>query len=401
MNILFLSPRQCWPPVTGAKLREFYLARALGQNASVTHVSFSEPGAPALTESDLPFCEKVTSLPRPASYTPGKILRGLLGRWPLPVVNYTSSEMKSLTVGLVDKSQFDIVHFESIHMAAYAPTLRKHTGALFVYDWHNIESELMFRYGVNVGSAIRKIYANLTGARLASLERNILMNGSAHVVCSAREQLKIQQIASTARIAVVENGVDARSFSDIQSDTDDRNRIVFVGSMNYHANIEAARYFVHKVWPGVRAQHPEWRLTLVGSSPAPGVIELKDQPGVDVTGTVPDVRPYYENALASIVPLQTGGGTRLKILEAMAAGVPVVSTTVGAEGLSVTPGADILISDSDRDWATHLDAISQSPELRARLVGNGRELIRTRYDWQILGNSLYRVYESWRNSIQA
>ncbi len=401
MQILLLSPRQCWPPVSGAKLREFYLARALGENASLTHISFNEPGQSAPSGSDLPFCDQILSLPRPALYTPGKIVRGLLGRWPLPVVNYQSTDMMSLIQDVTARNRFDIIHFESIHMAAYAPALRKHTDALFVYDWHNIESELMFRYGANTPSIVRKLYARLTGARLSGLERQILRDGSAHVVCSAREQINLHQISPTARLAIVENGVDAQSFTAVDNHAGDPHRIIFVGSMNYHANIEAARYFVHKVWPDLRSGHPHWRLTLVGSSPAPGVLELQHQAGVEVTGTVPDVRPYYENALASVVPLQTGGGTRLKILEAMAAGVPVISTAIGAEGLAVTSGENILISDSDSAWATHLASLADSPDLRARLAGNGRELIRTRYDWQVLGQALYQVYVSWLNSTQA
>ncbi len=396
MRILFLSPRQCWPPQTGAKLREFYLARALGRKAEVTHVSFHERGAAPLSASDLPFCRKVLSLPKPKGYSPVKVLRGILGRWPLPVVNYTTPEMARQLGSLVTGAQFDIIHLDSIHMAAYVPRLRRQTKALFVYDWHNIESELMFRYGQNVSSSLRKVYAKLTGKRLERLERMILHDGSNHIVCSRREQIQLAAIAPEARIEVIGNGVDAESFASLTGDATRRDRILFVGSMNYHANVEGAQYFVRAIWPAMHAQFPQWRLTLVGSNPAPGVLALAEAPGVEVTGTVPDVRPYYQEAIASIVPLHTGGGTRLKILEAMAAGVPVVSTSIGAEGLLVNPGADILIADSDEDWTKKLSGLLTSPDLQTKLIQNAKELIRARYDWEILGESLYRTYRDWR-----
>ena len=138
------------------------------------------------------------------------------------------------------------------------------------------------------------------------------------------------------------------------------------------------------------------RLMIVGANPTPAVSALGAIPGVTVTGTVPDVRPYYHNALAAIVPLRTGGGTRLKILEAMAAGVPVVSTVLGAEGLAVTPGSDILIADADdpQHWIDHLNALAQIP-VRKNQIRAALDLVRTRYDWEIVGQTLNDTYAAW------
>ena len=136
--------------------------------------------------------------------------------------------------------------------------------------------------------------------------------------------------------------------------------------MDYPANIEAIVRFAHTVWPVVRSQMKDLTLSIVGSCPTATVESLANLPGVEVTGTVPDVRPYYRDALAAVVPLRTGGGTRLKILEAMAAGVPVISSTLGAEGLAVTPDSDILISDPDdpQGWVGNLTKLAQSEELQ-------------------------------------
>jgi glycosyltransferase involved in cell wall biosynthesis len=397
LRILFLSPRQAWPLYSGARLRDHYFAQALGRRAALTYVFFSDPGLPPPQPADLPFCRKIVPVPAPRFYTPRKIVGGVFGRWPLPVVNYTSDEMKAALAGILRADRFDLVHLDHINMAAYVPGVRRHTAAPVVYNWHNIESELMRRYSAGVQSPLRKLYAAWTARRLAALERQTLLRAFGHVVCSQRERAQLLRIVPEARIAVIENGVDTAFFAEPPVSPGRRHRIVFVGSMRYHGNIEAAVLFARSVWPWIRERFPAWRLTLVGYDPAPAVLALRAEENVEVTGTVDDVRPYYAEALAAIVPLRTGGGTRVKILEAMAAGVPVVSTTLGAEGLAVSPGQHLLIADRQEDWLPRLSSLSLEGGLWNRLVAAGRDLVRSRYDWEILGQALYENYSHWLN----
>jgi glycosyltransferase involved in cell wall biosynthesis len=394
MRVLFFSPRQCWPPVTGAKLREYYLARALAQAAEITHLSFCGADSP-MSRSDLPFCERVIAIPRPVGYGAGNIVRGLVGRWPLPVLNYTSDEMKKTLTKLLDEEAFDLLHLDSIHLAGYMPLVRRRMQAPVVVDWHNVESELMRRFGENSAWSLRKAYAGITAARLAGVEKDMLSQAAGHISCSERDRDQLLKIHSDARIAVIENGVDVQSFANVSGEPATRCRIVFVGSMDYHANVEAACSFAHQAWPAISERFPHWRLTLVGSNPAPAVQCLAKANNIEVTGTVPDVRPYYREAFAAIVPLRTGGGTRLKILEAMAAGVPVVSTQLGAEGLAISPGTHILIADSNQSWLSLLTALCENVSLRNRIVDAARMLVAQRYDWEILGKSLVNVYSEW------
>jgi sugar transferase (PEP-CTERM/EpsH1 system associated) len=394
MRILFVSPRLCWPLFSGARLREYHLARALGERAEVTYASFAVPGLPAPAPADLPFFNEVHIVPLTGRYTPLKIARGLVGRWPLGVVNYTRAAMKSALAEIVARRRFDLVHLESTHLAAYVPFLQSATAAPVVFDWHNIESELLRRYSAGATSLPRKVYAAITARRTAAAESWLLRACLGHVVCSARERQHLLAVAPTARVAVVENGVDLDYFA-AAGVRSERRRIVFVGSMDYHANIEAAAWFVRRVWPRVSAAFPHWRLTLVGSNPAPAVLELGETPTVEVTGTVEDVRPFYREAVAAIVPVLTGSGTRLKVLEAMAAGVPVVSSSIGAEGLEVSPDKDILIADDAEAWLTALRSLSADAALAGAIAASGRELVRSRYDWRILGERLYQTYERW------
>lgn len=395
MRILFISPRLCLPLISGARLREYYLARSLAEHADVTYVSFTHPGFAIPTRADLPFFREIHMAPLNRTYSPIRIARGLVGRWPLTVLNYTSDAMKTVLRDIVADGKFDLVHLDATQLAAYPQFLQSvvREPLLSVFNWHNIESEVYQRYSTGANSLPRRVYASITARRMAAVERRLLGDSSGHVVCSQREQEQLLAVSPGSRVAVVENGVDTEYFAEA-SRNPAKSRIVFVGSMDYHANIEAAVWFVQRVWPRLFDRFPEWRLTLVGSRPVPAVRALSDVRGVEVTGTVPDVRPFYREAVAAIVPLQSGGGTRLKVLEAMAAGVPVISTTFGTEGLTVLPGRDIMIADQEEDWLPALNSLAES-RVSSTLVAAGTELVRSRYDWRIQGDKLFQIYCRW------
>ena len=368
------------------------MLRALAVRGELTYVYFADPGSAPLTPADLS-CHDIVGIPKPASYGPTKVLRGILGRWPLPVLNYTSEQMGSAVRRLASGTHYDVIHVDSIHMLRYAEGL----SGRVVYNWHNIESEAMGRYGATIQSPLRRWYAGRTAAKLEKLERKILQTAFGHVVCSERERERLLEAVPKARIAVIPNGVAVASFAGAGTGTPGRD-LVYVGSMDYFPNVEAVISFTRRIWPHVRARMPDARLLIVGANPVPKVQELAAVAGVEITGTVPDIRPYYRDALAAIVPLRTGGGTRLKILEAMAAGVPVISSPLGAEGLDVTPGKHILLADPDDAgaWVAHLLQLAE-PEgaIRPALVRAALDLARDRYDWETLGETLWTTYRNW------
>jgi polysaccharide biosynthesis protein PslH len=400
MRILCISPRQCWPLNSGAKLRDYHCARALGQIGQLTYVHFLERGADPPTSADMPFCKRIVSVKKPPSYTAGNLIRGLVGTWPLTVLNYRSQEMVSILVQLKAQENFDILHFDSIHLAPYEPLfMGPGTPPLrCVYDWHNIESEAMMRYSLEVKSFAKRFYAISTAHRLQELERTLLQNAFGHIVCSKREEEQLRVQVPRARITTVPNGVDASFFAraTVELRWPPRN-FIFVGAMNYYPNVDAAIVFVRDIWPRLRSLFPACRLTLVGSDPVPAVLALQNKEGVVVTGTVADVRNFYQVADVAVVPLRLGGGTRLKILEAMAAGVPVVSTSMGAEGLDVKPGQNILIVDgkTPESWARQIMSLGESERRREELVAAAIRLVRERYDWTVIGKLLCDTYFEW------
>lgn len=397
MRILFLSPRQAVPTRSGAKLREFHFLRALGLRSEVTYLYFSDPGAAPLTVAELPFCQAVVPAPKPPAYGLAKTIEGLVTRWPLPILNYTSAAMSEAVRRVTDAGEFDIIHLDSIHMIRYAlEATSRHPSLRAIYNWHNIESEAMRRFS-ETSRPPKSWYAALTARKIRTLERSILESAFGHVVCSEREREQLNAIVPAARVAVIGNGVDTRYFADAGGELSERRRIVFVGAMDYFPNADGAVFFANQIWPAVRKRLGNVELVIVGANPGPAVKALQELPGITVTGTVPDVRPYYHDALAAIVPLRTGGGTRLKILEAMAAGVPVVSTPLGAEGLDVTDGTDALIVDAGdpEGWVERLAGLAESPARRQELIRAGLHVVETRYDWELLGAKLRETYEGW------
>ena len=241
MRILFLSPRQPLPARSGAKLREYHFLRALGSSAELTCLYFADPGARPLTVEDLPFCREVVGIPKPAAYGFGKTVMGLLGKWPLPILNYTSPPMSAEIDRLMEARDFDIVHLDSIHMIRYAlSAIEQKSSMKAIYNWHNIESEAMLRYSAGAPGGARRWYAGQTAAKLETLETEILHSAFGHIVCSERERGQLRLISPNARIAVIENGVDTGYFAGVGAGTSVRRQIVFVGAMDYFPNSEAA-----------------------------------------------------------------------------------------------------------------------------------------------------------------
>jgi len=401
MRILYFSSRECWPLTSGARLRDYHLARQLARNASVTYFGLRLGDEPA---AELPPAssgfDRVVIVPRDRAYTPGKLLRGLIGPDPVTVLNYSAPSIAAALDQTLRDSHFDTIQVEGVHLVGYLPAIRNTApSAAVIADWHNIESETLWRYAANQGNAARRLFAKRTAALVQRAESILLESCDSHTVTSDRERNSLQQRSPGALLHTLPNGVDVAYYAAVGAQADDdtpRHEVLFVGSMDYHANIDGVGWFVREVWPAVKRQCPALRLTIAGRTPAPSVRALAAD-DIAVTGTVDDVRMYYSRALAVVVPLRIGSGTRLKILEAMAAGTPVVSTRLGAEGLGVTNELNILLAETAEDFAGALARIGAVPALRAQLIRAGHDMV-SRWDWTELGAKLYRIHESARES---
>ena len=399
MRVLYLSTRFCWPITSGAHLRDFYLARQLAAKSTLTYLGLDREMDGPVGSSRR---ERLEALPdsemvrvrRQAGYGPIDLVRGILGPTPVSILNFTAPQIMDKIERVLREGRFDIIQFEGVHLLVYARRIRQiAANTPLICDWHNIESEIQRRYAQTSASPARRLYARRTAQLLKRAEREVLRLANAHTVCSERERQVLLEQVPEAHITVIPNGVDTAFFAATSAVAEGlRQNVVFVGSMDYHANIDAAMFFAKAIWPGLRERRPDLRFFIVGSKPVPEVVELANQPGITVTGTVEDLRPHYRKAVMVVVPVRVASGTRLKVLEAMAAGVPVISTRLGAEGLAVTPGKDILIADTPAEIIDTAAALHQDTATWHELTANALRLVQVEYDWFVIGERLERVY---------
>jgi polysaccharide biosynthesis protein PslH len=391
-TVLQIAPRYCAQPTAGAEFRNYYLGKYLADWMRVTHAGFLQvTEARGEQPKDASPEHRFIAVPREGSYRIPDLVRGAVGRVPFSVLNYKRAGMRATIAKLLSATRFDIVLLEGVHLGEYLPMLRAGAPqAAVVCDWHNIESEILQRYSETAPGWARQQYARRTAEKLAAYEQWFVNQCDMHVVVSERDREKLLDYGARVPVIVIENGVPLSRFCRSTAGEISRKgrfRIVFTGAMDYHANIEAVTEFAQEVWPRLRAGAPSLVFTIVGRNPAPEVRKLAQQEGIEVTGMVPDVWPYYVEAAAAVMPLRVGGGTRIKILEAMAAGVPVVSTGIGAEGLAATPGIHYLLANSRGEMLAALQDLLRDPARKTQMTEAARDFVR-RHDWALLGERL-------------
>jgi sugar transferase (PEP-CTERM/EpsH1 system associated) len=388
VDILFVAPRLPWPLDYGAKIRTYHLLRALGRRYAVSFLAFADPelGAEA-ADAIRPLVSRLELVPRRQDLAM-RARDAVLGlRGPLPYVfrTYERDAMAHAVRAVVERSRPRLVHCDHLHMGIYGAA----AGIPYVVDEHNVESVLWHRWAKASSGLRARLFAEQ--ARLLTRhEARIAGQAWRCLVTSETDGHELQRIAR-ARVAVVPNGVDVAYFSDPAVKPVEQGALVLTGTMLWRANEDAAVWFAREILPAVRRALPGARFAIVGRKPGPRVRRLAAA-DVVVTGTVPDVRPYLRGARALVVPLRVAGGTRLKILEAFAARVPVVSTRIGAEGIDCAAGREILFAETPDEFAVALSRLEADASLRQGLVERASILAR-RYDWDAIGRDLVRLYE--------
>jgi len=284
------------------------------------------------------------------------------------------------------RGQVDLVQCEFSQMGSYR------TGAVpSVLDVHNVEHDVL-RQMTQSGSLGRRIFNQIEYRKFRNEEITAWRAASRCIATSALDASAIERQIRQP-VPVIPNGVDLDYFAAPPlSDTSDI-QIVFIGAMRYRPNAEGAIWFVEHMLPQIQRELPTARVSIVGADPPPAVRALQDRPGVTVTGTVDDVRPWLHSAQIVVVPLLSGGGTRLKLLEAFASGRPVVSTSAGAEGIEVHDGQELLIANQPESFARAVIALARTPELQARLTGAAIDLVRAHYQWTTISARLRETHE--------
>ncbi len=378
MNLLYLSPWFPFPPTNGSELRINALLRGLAARHEVTLVSFQRrPTDPRGLAVARDLMAGVRLVPwREFDPRSNRARLGLLSPRPRSVVDTYSAEMDALIRETVAEHRYDAVIASQLGMAAYWPTWG-HVPAIL----EEIELGSFIEQIRTAASALGRARRGLMWAKLRAYVRGLLPRFAAVTVVSERERDLLRQIAPDySAIALVPNGIDLAACAGIQA-ARDPDTLIFTGAFTYDANHEAMVWFLDEVYPLVRQAAPEVRLVITGDHAGK---PLPQAGGVALTGFVDDVRPLVAGAGVAVVPIRQGGGTRLKILEAMALGTPVIATSKGAEGLDVTDGGDILLADTPQAFAEAILRLRRDAALRQNLVNNACRLIRRQYDWAII-----------------
>jgi glycosyltransferase involved in cell wall biosynthesis len=421
MRILILTPQLPYPPRQGTALRNWGLLSNLAQSHEAHEVwllSFDEhpetPLAPELRTA----CRQVATFAVPSRSTSQRLRRLFASGLPDMAWRLWSPEFAARYREWTGTQHFDIIQVEGIELARYAldgASRAAHDahGACIVFDDHNCEYVLQRRSFETDARQLRRwhaaAYSLVQWQRLRAFERRAMRASHATLCVSPQDAKMLARLGTVPPAHVIPNGIDVRSYDpdavhawkntpiSTQSVQSPISTLIFTGKMDFRPNIDAMIWFGREVFPLVRQSAPEARLLIVGQQPGPRLDVLRADPYITITGAVDDVRPYISDAAVYIAPLRVGGGTRFKLLEAMAMRRPIVSTSLGCEGFPVADGQELLIGDSPAGFAAQVTRLLNDPALRDGLVRRAHRLVSEQYDWSVIVPQLEHIYATLLN----
>jgi len=399
-KILWLSHFVPYPPKGGCFQRSYNLIKEISSRNDIylialkhkdsTHPDFDINIAKSELEK---LCKEViivdisSSTSRAALYAVA--FKSLFTITPLSVNLFKSGEMHEAIKRMIQKYKFQVVHFDTISMAEYIKDIGN---VPKVMNHHGVESFMIKRRVENEPNVFNKLYLMIEGYKLERYEKIYCARFDMNFAVSELDKELLRNITGVENIEVIENGVDIDYF--FPSDSIKKNKsIIFAGRLDQYSNRESILYFCAKVWPLIKNKHPDVRFTIIGNNPPAKLAEIAgNDKNIELLGYVDDVRPYFANAMISVCPIKDGGGTRIKILDALAMGMPIVSTSIGCEGIDVTPGADVFIADTPEEFADKVDKIITNIDKRQSMSKNARKTAEDKYSWKTISEKLDRLY---------
>ena len=403
MRVLWLSHFVPYPPTGhGALQRTHHLLREAARRHEVHVVARAAPGsffgAEALANAERALGEIAASVrlfpiapdargTRRAAYAALASAGGRTywERW------LWSAAMYAHTAELMRRHRFDLVHADAVFLAPY---LRAVPGVPLALNHHNLESHLLRRRAAAHPSRARAAFFARQAQRVAALERRVAPQAAVNLTVSDLDGDRLAEIAPGTRNVTVPNGVDTAYFRATPGISPVPRSLVFAGGMDWFPNHAAMQWLATELWPLLARDEPERSITVVGRNPPRAVLELAQRDGrVRVLGYVDDVRPHIDRAAVYVCPIKVGGGTRLKILDALAMARPLVSTAIGVEGLGLTEGTHYLGAETPAEFSAQLRRLDDDPTLGERLATAGRAFVEKHYTWPKIGIALNDAYD--------
>jgi sugar transferase (PEP-CTERM/EpsH1 system associated) len=408
MRILFLTPQLPYPPHQGTTIRNYNLIANLAPRHEIHLLSFVRSRGEIDRATPLrQYCRSIEAVLTPRRSPLKRLLSLFFSPLPDMALRLPSAEFRAKLAAALRREPFDVMQVEGIEMA-YPWMLEVRNRKLdsgvghptSIFDDHNAEYVLQQRaFETDVRQPrrwIAALYSLIQWKKLNRYETTVCRLADRVVAVSEADKAALQQLVPGLEVTVVPNGVDIGYYTsaDIQPLPLPSHSLIFTGKMDFRPNVDAVLWFCQEVLPSIRRKMPDVRFYIVGRSPHRRVLRLADDPAVTVTGYVDDVRPYIAGARVYVVPLRIGGGTRLKVLEAMAMGKPIVSTSLGCEGFQgLVSGRGLSLADTPKGFAQRVIELLDDASRRERLGQAARRFVEEQYDWRLIVPKLERVYE--------
>lgn len=400
LRILWISHFVPYPPAGGNLQRSYHLLRQTTRRHTVHLVCLNMRSVLPRTDQTESAIRELSRLCRRVDVFANPWDRSRLHRLAVAGLSFlhpapydqnslSSSRFRRHLASLGRSEPFDLIHVDTVGLAPYIGAF---PGVPVVLNHHNVESQLVRRRAEREGLALRRLYLRREADKLRRLESRVCPAVAMNLTVSELDAVRLQEIAPSVQTCVIENGVDVDYFRPDAPGRPDEGGLVFAGTLSWYPNQEAVRYFLADIWPALLADDPGRRVTFVGRDPPLDLRAAASDPRITVTGRVDDVRPYLEAAAIYVCPIRDGGGTRLKILDALAMAKPLVATGLAVEGLDLIEDRHYLRAETPPEFVAQIRRLEADGALRRRIGQAGRELVVARYAWDSIGRRLAAAY---------
>lgn len=406
MKILWLSHLIPYPPKGGVLQRSHHLLREVAKYHELDLLAFHQPNlmqplVPSLSEGVClakkvlgTFCNKVefvqieSELQIFGNYR--LALKSLLTAEPYNINWLKSARFSEMLQQMLQENDYELVHLDTISLLPYFKYV-KHIPT--VLDHHNIESHMLLRRADNENNFLKKWYFRQEGLRLETFEKQFCPQFSLNITCSEIDKQRLQVIAPASWVEEVPNGVDVNYFKPDRSVEQEKN-LIFIGTLNWYPNIEAVRFLAHELWPSLRKEVPGISMDIIGAEPPEDIVQLsKTDNDFRVHGFVDDILPFMNKAAIYVCPIMDGGGTKLKVLDALSMEKALVANEIACEGISVENEKNVIFAESVDEYVSAIKLLIENESLRREMGEQARNLVENKYAYEMVGQNLSNLYE--------
>ena len=408
MRVLWLSQNLPYPPKTGVLQRNYNLIREASQFADVDLVAIVKEDILPMFDEQVArlelekLCKRVTTVRLPIEQSKNTFLwvlfKSLFTKAPFTVNWADWPELRNAIRDAMARGPYDVAFFDTISLAQFRDLMNGLPSAL---NHHNIESHLLERRALIEQSPLRRFYLGVEGPKLKRYEAEVAGQFDINFVVSTLDGDRLREICPQVSTAVLANGVDVDYF-DRRSPLSsiEQGHLIMVSGMNWFPNRDAVLLMAEEIWPELTRQMPDLKWTIVGASPPQSIVDLAARDRrVTVTGFVDDVRPYMERAQVYLCPMRDGGGTRLKILDALAMQVPIVATQMALEGIDVRAERDVLVANEPKEFVAQIIRLVGDEQLQTRLRTNGRAFVEQHFSWPVIRREMESAFDRIRTPV--